>query len=400
MNILFICDEYPPGPNGGIGSITRSLATELVRQGHSVCVAGLYSYEFGGKAYEEQDGVKIWRMYYGFRLGSSAFLYKLQRNLPASIKRICFAKKDFRNYCRFIENIVVQEQINIIEHPDWISYGYDLGLEDVRLPATKVPVLLKLHGSRTYFDATLGKAENLRQKNIDRQLMQRADSIVAVSKFTAQLNQQLFPDCPEIGVLYNGVPLQEFPQAERPGKIVIFAGSLVEKKGIFQLMKAWPAVLERIPDAQLIVLGKGDQGPLKALVPVDMRSSLHFLGHRSGEEVSTQMRSASVAALPSYSETFGLVAIEAMRSGCATIFTTRTCGPEIIEDEKEGLLVDPDDVTGISDKIVRLLLNTELRQRLAIAGHEKVRACFEISDCVRQHVRHYEVMISNFEKCT
>jgi glycogen synthase len=42
MNILYICDEYPPGPNGGIGSVVQNLARELVKQGHKVYVVGLY----------------------------------------------------------------------------------------------------------------------------------------------------------------------------------------------------------------------------------------------------------------------------------------------------------------------------------------------------------------------
>jgi glycogen synthase len=61
MTILFICNEYPPGKSGGIGSMTRVLARAMVKAGHQVLVAGLYAHGYGQKDYEEDQGVKVWR---------------------------------------------------------------------------------------------------------------------------------------------------------------------------------------------------------------------------------------------------------------------------------------------------------------------------------------------------
>src|SRR5476651_1059807 len=65
MNILYLCDEYPPGHHGGIGTSVQLLARELVKQGHKVIVAGLYSLGYGGENKYEDEGVKIYR----FRMG-------------------------------------------------------------------------------------------------------------------------------------------------------------------------------------------------------------------------------------------------------------------------------------------------------------------------------------------
>lgn len=399
MNILFICDEYPPGPNGGIGSITRSLATELAQQGHRVCIAGLYSYEFGGLDYEERDAVNVWRFRYGFRLGKSTLLYKLQRNLPAFLKRLLFAQRDFSRYCKALEEIIAAYRIDIIEHPDWISYGYNLGLKSVSLPSYKVPVILKLHGSRTYLETLQHQSVKPRFRKIDEQLLHRADNVVAVSRFTATVNEKIFQLPRSITVLYNGVQVPaEVPSNSRRHNTVVFAGSLVAQKGIFQLMKAWPLVLRQHPDAQLIVLGKGAQGPARELLSDTARQSVHFLGHQSMEEVRRQMQSASLAVLPSYSETFGLVAIEAMSTACPTIFTNRTAGPEIICDGAEGFLVDPDQVAEIAETIIKLLRDPLLRQRIGAAGRKKVLSEFDISICAAKHISHYQQVIQNY-KC-
>ena len=61
MNILYLCDEYPPGQHGGIGTSVRSMARELVKQGHRVVVAGLYSPGYGGADEFVDNGVKVYR---------------------------------------------------------------------------------------------------------------------------------------------------------------------------------------------------------------------------------------------------------------------------------------------------------------------------------------------------
>ena len=68
MNILYICDEYPPGKNGGIGTMVQVLGRELVKQGHNVHVAGLYGYRYGSSDYEEDKGVRVYRLRYGLNL--------------------------------------------------------------------------------------------------------------------------------------------------------------------------------------------------------------------------------------------------------------------------------------------------------------------------------------------
>ena len=62
MKICFICNEYPPGPHGGIGSSTQTLARALVGRGHSVRVVGVYKTGYPAPHYEVDQGVEVWRM--------------------------------------------------------------------------------------------------------------------------------------------------------------------------------------------------------------------------------------------------------------------------------------------------------------------------------------------------
>jgi len=73
MNILYICDEYPPGKHGGIGTAVQLLARTMVQRGHNVVVAGFYDWGYGGDDHFEDQGVLVYRFR---RVLSSKFFEK------------------------------------------------------------------------------------------------------------------------------------------------------------------------------------------------------------------------------------------------------------------------------------------------------------------------------------
>src|SRR5712675_2429718 len=118
MNILFICNEYPPGKSGGIGSITRSLARTLVKKGHHVYVAGIYLPGYGQPDQEEDEGVKIWR----FRLFKDFGLIKnnyslLDTSILTILKKTgLYSRATLRAVSRFndfIKHFISQYDIDI-----------------------------------------------------------------------------------------------------------------------------------------------------------------------------------------------------------------------------------------------------------------------------------------------
>ena len=111
MTILYICNEYPPGKIGGIGSMTRALARAMVSVGHNVLVAGLYMPGYGGANYETDNGVKVWRKRLFVDIGViknnySVFDTVLLKSLSAS----GILQKDLVNnigkFNRFIEKLI------------------------------------------------------------------------------------------------------------------------------------------------------------------------------------------------------------------------------------------------------------------------------------------------------
>lgn len=401
MNILFICDEYPPGKNGGIGTMVQVLGRELVRQGHNVIVVGLYPYYYGEKDFEIDQGVEVHRLRYGINFGRKTrnFFYKVMGKLPDFIKKRLNGKKAFEKFIGKINLIIEEKKIDIIEMADWNTFMYDIGFF-VKMPRFSVPLVVKFHGSYTYLVNQLNYVPNQHFKQIDNFLIgQRADMISSVSNYTATISKSLFNIQKSIEILYNGIEFTESNYSiEKSNNLVIFTGALVKGKGVFSLMKAWNVVVKELPTAKLEIYGKGNKEELIRLLDENTRNTVSFLGHVHRTHLLGQLAKANVAVFPSYAECFSLAPIEAMSVGCPTIFTKRTSGHELINDGFNGVLVEPDDYHEIAEKIIEILKSEELQRMYSKNGIKTIQERFTIQKSVQEHIRFYTESIRDFQK--
>src|SRR5262249_20871031 len=104
----------------------------------------------------------------------------------------------------------------------------------------------------------------------------------------------------------------------------------------------------------------------------------------------------TVAVLPSFVEAFANVPLEAMSYGCPVVFTRRASGPELIEHEKNGLLVDPADIDDIASATIRILKDEALAERLGLAGQQRVRELFSLPTLMQKSVEVFEDSLTRF----
>jgi glycosyltransferase involved in cell wall biosynthesis len=366
MNILYLCDEYPPGRHGGIGTAVQLLAREMVKKGHRVVVAGFCDWGYGGEDTFEDKGVKVFR----FRrlLASAWFHSRDSLRVRATYKLFKMTglfqydlSRSLERYRQFLERLISEYKIDIVEKPEFNEY-VQYCKTVTPFPQLSVPTIVKLHGSITYILRENGIEPDHVVFGIEKQVIQDADAISAVSLFSAETANKYFDNKKLIEVVYNGVEIPELPPMTKRPMRVVYAGALREKKGVFQLMKAWNQVSKVLPQAELILLGNGHVEKVRTFLDSDAKRSVRFKGHVGKEELFANFSEAEVAVFPSYAETFGLAVIEAMLCGTATISTNRGAGPEIIRDGIDGTIVDPDDVAGIAEKIIELLKDEALRR--------------------------------------
>ncbi len=378
MKICFLCDEYPPARHGGIGVFTRVMARAYAGCGHEVRVIGKASHDSRAPEYEEDGGVRVWRV----------------RPRRRKLAWLGARRAVFRQVSRWADN----GEIDLVEAPD-----YEGGV--AWWPCLPVPVLVRLHGSLGYFAAEMGHPHPAASHLLERFALHRADFLCSTSRYTAERTAQLYGlNAGHVKVLYNPVELpHQAPPAPRRAFTAVYTGTLTPKKGIDRLVEAWPHVKAAEPRAELHVFGKdgvtGSGQSMQAELKDSLNgvgSSVHFYGHVPRERILDALDRAAVAVFPSRAEAFALAPMEAMAHGCPTIYSRRGSGPELICDGRDGLLVEPEDPLEIARAICRVLADSALAERLGSAGRERVRAEFACELACERNLEFYRKCIEQF----
>lgn len=168
-----------------------------------------------------------------------------------------------------------------------------------------------------------------------------------------------------------------------PGAFTVgFLGQFRERKGLLDLARAWPAVAAALPDAQLVLGGKGpDEARARELGADGPR--VHWLGFRA--DAPAVLKAVDVVAMPSHWEGFGMVAAESLAVGTPVVATTGTALPEIVRDGVEGLLVAQRDPGALAAALIRLGRDGDLRARMSAAGRARIRTHFSLDGMIDRY---------------
>jgi len=149
-------------------------------------------------------------------------------------------------------------------------------------------------------------------------------------------------------------------------------------KGHEQLIRAWPHVRKYVPDAQLVLVGRGDDRDRLMRLAAEQRANdtIFFAGWVNDATLAEIYRRVSAFALPSHGEGFGLVLIEAMRHALPCVASYSDATREIVVDGETGFLVDHDDGDAICRALVKLLNDPAIRERFGRAGSDRVATLF------------------------
>lgn len=161
------------------------------------------------------------------------------------------------------------------------------------------------------------------------------------------------------------------PAAHDGPPTILYVGALVEPKGVMFLPEALRLVQDRIPNAKLLLCGRGQLvEPLKREFRLrGLSNSVEFKGFVDRDQMVELYRSAHVLVLPSiWSEQFGLVGPEALACGVPCIASNVGGIPEWLHDGKHGFLVPPRDSRALADRLVALLANRDVRLEFGRTG--------------------------------
>ncbi|WP_407554128.1 glycosyltransferase family 4 protein [Streptomyces sp. Pv4-95] len=154
-----------------------------------------------------------------------------------------------------------------------------------------------------------------------------------------------------------------------------FIGRIDEpRKGLPVLMKALPAILAEVPDARLLVAGRGDEEEAVAALPPEMRSRVEFLGMVTDEDKARLLRSVDLYVAPNTGgESFGIILVEAMSAGAPVLASDLDAFAQVLDQGEAGELFANEDADALAAAAVRLLADPERLAELRARGSKHVR---------------------------
>lgn len=381
--ILVLTSTFPRWPGDTTPPFVYELSKRLADGFEITVLAPHYP---GAPVREERDGMAIRRFRYSWGkfetlAGEKAMLPALRRN------RLNYLLLPFFLAAEFFATLylVKRRRIDCI-HAHWLlPQGLIAALVQL---ITGVPFVVTAHGGDVY--GLGGRLPTLLKSFI----LKRAAQVTAVSRDLATLMEALVPGL-NISVIPMGVDSAAFhpdfidhdirQRYGINGEFLLFVGRLSEKKGVCYLLEAMPRVVERFPEAKLMVIGKGElEGELRGLADrLALADQVIFAGAIPNHELPAYYATADVFVGPSIkcssgdTEGFGLTFVEAGLSGCLVI-GTRTGGiGDIIEHGETGFLVEMRDAEALAEVIINGLALQAESSEFGESARQRLKGNFD-----------------------
>ncbi len=382
MHIAFLTPEYPhaaTGTSGGIGTSIKNLAESLTALGHEVRIL-----VYGQKedVIFEEDGTVIQQI----------------KNVKIKGLSWYFTRKKLQG---IIDDLYDKQLLDIVEAPDWT------GISSFIQPK-KCPIIIKLHGSDTYFCHLDGRPVKWWNRFHEKRALQKADGPISVSRFTAEQTNTLFGLQLPFTIIPNGINPEKFQPDGSVQKIpntILYFGTLIRKKGLLELPLIFNQVIVKNPNAQLILVGRdafdiatGSTSTwqlMQHLFTPEALKQVNYLGGVPYEEVRAHIAQASVCVFPTFAEALPVSWLEAMAMEKAIVASNIGWGPEVITNNQEGILVHPKDHETYANAILNLLENVTLNTTFGQKAAQKIQDVFANGFIAEQSVAFYQTIITN-----
>ena len=227
---------------------------------------------------------------------------------------------------------------------------------------------------------------------IDDATLPLADHVVSNSKAGAEWVKDRGVSAENVSVIYNGRKISKYAAASAPdslyreldidsGPVIGTVGRLIERKGHYDLLNAWPDVIERYPDATLLIVGDGPEwdGLHQRVKELNCANSVRFAGMR--DDVPQLLKMMDIFVFPSHFEGLPGALLEAMAAKRA-IITTSVDGNSELVDSESGIFAQPKAPKELSTQLVRLLDSPDTREDISEAAHSRAVEKFSLDSMV------------------
>lgn len=380
LKIAFLTPEFPHpkiGSSGGIGTSILNLSKGLLINNCEVCVL-VYGQEKDDYFYE--NGIHFYQIKNIKVKGFSSWL--TQKKIQKLINKLFLEKK-----------------IDVVEAPDWT--GFSSGIKP------KCPLVVKLHGSDTYFCHLDNRPVKLINKKNEKKALQNADGLLSVSDYTARITKELFGLNRDFTVIPNSVDLDYFSDEEefsQNNNTILYFGTLIRKKGLLELPLIFNEIYKLNSEAKLVLIGRdasdvisGNSSTwsmMQTLFDEEALKNVSYMGAIPYQEMKSQIVKASVCVFPTFAEALPVSWIEAMAMQKAIVASDIGWANEIIDNGIDGYLEHPKNHHEFAVKVANLLDDREKNKKFGTEARKKVINKFSLDTVAKQNIEFYKALIN------
>jgi glycosyltransferase involved in cell wall biosynthesis len=390
MKPLTVCmptTTFPRWPGDGEGAFVWGLAHALVRRGVQVRVVALHSP--GARTYEHIEGIAVFRPRYWWP-ENQELLRKEQAGLPVTLRKYPLARLQlFPFVAAHTVTIARLAQDSDLIHSHWtLSAG--AALLGHRLHCR--PLVATVQGSDIF-----QVPKHPVGAWLTRTVLNRCTKVTTLSKALYNATMAAGVSRNHLQIIPNGVDTEYFtppPANTEREPLILFVGSLIERKGVRYLLQALPTVFAKLPAHRAVILGEGSQlAELRSLAKeLDIASRVEFLGFLPQEGIRQYMRRACLLVLPSLEEGQGVVLLEAMASA-TPIIGSNVDGIRDVVTPTVGRLVPPQDPAALAQALDELLTDSAAWQEASQAARKRATSTYDWQLVAEQFLHLYESIL-------
>ena len=406
MRVLMFGWEFPPHITGGLGTACFGMTKGLAKNG--VEVLFVVPKAFGD---EDETSVRIlnasdvtvdidhetersyWDRVQYMEIGSNIIPYVGPEHYEEMVEERRHATRGFHSsvfapryefsgkyganlmeevarYALIGSSLATRYDFDVIHAHDWLTYSAGIAAKET----TGKPLVVHMHA--TEFDRS-GENINTDVYAIERRGMEAADKVITVSDWTRNIVIEKYGINPDkVVTVHNAVEpsdksLDEYERSGLQNKVVTFLGRITYQKGPEYFVEAAYKILQVDSSIHFVMAGTGDlmQKMIKRVAQLKIGANFHFTGFLKGNDVDQMFAMTDVFVMPSISEPFGIVPLEAMRLNVPVVISKQSGVSEVVE---HALKVDFWDINGLADAIYGLCKYKAVSDVFRKEGKEEV----------------------------
>lgn len=406
MRVLMFGWEFPPHITGGLGTACFGMTKGLAKNGVEVLFVV-------PKAHGDEDQTNVrllnasdvtvnidnekdrsyWDRVQYMEIGSNIIPYVGPERFATMVEESRHATDNFRSsvmtpryefsgkyganlmeevarYALIGSSLATKYDFDVIHAHDWLTYSAGIAAKET----TGKPLVVHMHA--TEFDRS-GENINTNVYAIERRGMEAADLVITVSDWTRNIVINKYGINPDkVVTVHNAVEpsdksLDEYERSGLKSKVVTFLGRITYQKGPEYFVEAAYKILQVDPTIHFVMAGTGDmlQKMVKRVAQLKIGSNFHFTGFLKGNDVDQMFAMSDVFVMPSISEPFGIVPLEAMRLKVPVIISKQSGVSEVVQ---HALKVDFWDINGLADAIYGICKYKAVSEIFRNEGKEEV----------------------------